>query len=92
MQKTGKKHTKLVSTFVRYNNMTTQYVCVSAATSPNQTAYNRTTQFPACPNFQHEWTQEQAEANGYALAFATPYANRIAGSDANQFGRPVTII
>jgi hypothetical protein len=30
------------------------------------------------------------EANGYRLVFETDYANRIAGTDATMFGRPVT--
>ena len=89
IQKTGKKHTKEVAQFVRYNNMTTQYVCTQPCLSPNATAYNRTTQFPACPNFNHDWTDEEIAANGYALVFNSTYANRIAGNDASLFGRPV---
>jgi len=53
-------------------------------------SYTEGEEYPACAHFQHEWTREEAEAMGYRLAFNSAYANRIAGTDASMFGRPVT--
>eukprot|EP00595_Chromulina_sp_UTEXLB2642_P002463 CAMPEP_0196763632 /NCGR_PEP_ID=MMETSP1095-20130614/4451_1 /TAXON_ID=96789 ORGANISM="Chromulina nebulosa, Strain UTEXLB2642" /NCGR_SAMPLE_ID=MMETSP1095 /ASSEMBLY_ACC=CAM_ASM_000446 /LENGTH=95 /DNA_ID=CAMNT_0042117241 /DNA_START=951 /DNA_END=1235 /DNA_ORIENTATION=+ len=70
--------------------MTTLWSCVSPMSSQNTSLYIEGEEFPACAHYQYEWTDEEAEANGYTLPFATPYANRIEGTDANMFGRPVT--
>lgn len=86
--KTGKKNKKQVSQYVKYTGMDSLYTCLS----PNLTApgYIEGENFPACPLFQSTWSPEEAEANGYTQPFATSFANRIEGSDANLFGRPVT--
>lgn len=89
-QHTGKKDVKKTAQYIKYNNMTTQYVCVSAGDSQQPEDWDDGTQFAACAHFQTEWNETEAEAAGYALAFKGDYANRIAGTDAQMFGRPVT--
>jgi hypothetical protein len=87
---TGKKDTKQVSQYMRYNNMTELWSCVSPMSSQNTSLYVEGEQFPACAHYQYNWTAAEAEAMGYVHPFDTDYANRIQGSDANMFGRPVT--
>mmetsp|Transcript_28012 Transcript_28012/g.47086 ORF Transcript_28012/g.47086 Transcript_28012/m.47086 type:complete len:810 (-) Transcript_28012:345-2774(-) len=88
--KTGLRNKNQIGQYVRYNNMSTLYVCVAPTDSQNMSAYDDTKQYPACEHFQYEWDAETIEAKGYVKPFATDYANRIAGTDANSFGRPVT--
>lgn len=88
--KTGKGNVKEVSSYVRYNNMSDQYVCLSPMDSQNVSEYREGEEFPACALFQYEWNESTAESMGYVHAFQSEYANRIAGTDANMFGRPVT--
>jgi hypothetical protein len=88
--KTGKKKSTEVNQYVRYANQSTQYVCVVPMDSPQAPDYVEGQMFPACQLFQNDWTPEQAEAKGYKVAFETPYANRIQGTDASLFGYPVT--
>lgn len=90
VQKTGKKNTREVARYEYYNNMSTQYVCIAPLDSPQSADFDKETMFPACELFQHDWDAETIEAKGYTTAFATDYANRIAGTDASMFGRPVT--
>lgn len=86
---TGKKNKHQIAQYIRYQNMTLMHTCIEP-TKGNMSAYNEGTEFPACDHFQYEWDEETAAAKGYTLPFATDYANRIAGSDANQYGRPLT--
>lgn len=88
--KTGKKNANQVGQYVYYQNMTELWTCVSAMESQNTSLYVEGEQFPACAFFQREWNDSTAEKNGYRKPFATPYANRIHGTDANAFGRPIT--
>ena len=46
-------------------------------------------QFPACALFQPDWTPEEAEAAGYIQPWATPYANRVKGTNGDQYGPTV---
>lgn len=85
--KTGKKNLNQVGQYVRYQNMTIMHTCISSSTASNP--WNEGTEFPACPYFQYEWTEEEAAAHGYTTPFATDFANGIRGTDANMFGRPV---
>lgn len=88
MQKTGKSNLELAGHYVRYNNMTTQWVCVDSMASQDPDEYEQGVQFPACAHFQHDWTAEKAHSMGYRLAFANDYANRIEGNDGQLFGAP----
>jgi hypothetical protein len=85
--KTGKKNKNQVSQYVRYQNMTELYTCISTykAAAPYQEGID----FPACPHFQYEWSDAIAESKGYTKPFATEFANGIRGTDAQMFGRPV---
>lgn len=87
---TGKRDTKQVSQYIRFNNMTELWTCLSPMSSQNTSLYVEGEQFPACAHYQYNWTAAQATAMGYVRPFGTDYANRIRGSDANMFGRPVT--
>ncbi len=93
VQKTGLKNPKEIALYVSYNNMTTQYICIAPLGSGNKTGqvppYNKGTDFAACPHFQLGWNKSMAESQGYTLAFATDFANRIDGCDGNQYGRPL---
>jgi len=89
VQKTGKKNKKEVARYEYYNNQSTQYVCIAPLESPQSADFDKETMFPACELFQYDWDEETIEAKGYTTAFATDYANRIAGTDAAMFGRPV---
>lgn len=88
--KTGKKNPNQVGQYVRYNNMTELWACVVPMDSQNTSVYVDGEMFPACALFQYEWTDEEAYNAGYRKPFATDYANRIWGTDANAFGRPIT--
>jgi hypothetical protein len=88
IQKTGKDNLELAGHYVRYNNMTTHWVCVDTMASQDPDAYVQGEQFPACEHFQYEWSDETAHSKGYRLAFATDYANRIEGNDGQLFGAP----
>ena len=94
VQKTGKGNTKNVAAYVRYNNMTTQWVCVAPLESTNSTGqigyFEKGKEFPSCPLYEYEWPSNVSSSMGYRLAFATDYANRIGGCDGNMFGRPLT--
>jgi hypothetical protein len=68
--------------------MTVLRTCVAPYAAPDK-PYTEGEEFPACPYYQYEWTDEEAEKKGYAVPWATDYASRIAGTDANMFGRPV---
>lgn len=81
---------KLAGQYVRYNNMTTQWVCVDSMASQDPNEYVQGEQFPACAHFDHDWTDEKAYSMGYRLAFVTDYANRIEGNDGQLFGAPQT--
>jgi hypothetical protein len=86
--KTGKKNKNQVSQYVKYNNMTMIRTCINSMASQNTSAYIEGEEFPACAHYQTDWNQSQWEAAGYTTPYATDYANRVAGSDANLFGRP----
>jgi hypothetical protein len=88
--KTGKKNRKQVAQYVRYQNMTIMHTCISPMDSQNTSLYIEGIDFPACEHYQHEWNESTAEKKGYTLPFGSDYANRIQGTDANMFGRPVT--
>lgn len=88
--KTGKKNSKEVSRFIRYNNQTTQYICFTPLDSNNPVGFDKETMFPACELFDGSWDAQTIDDKGYVLAFNSDYANRIGGTDAQMFGRPVT--
>jgi hypothetical protein len=88
--KTGKKDGRETGQYVRYANQSSQYICLSPMAMPQGEGFVEGETFPACPLFQNDWTREEAEANGYIVAYATDYANRIQGTDASIFGHPVT--
>lgn len=79
---------KLAGQYVRYNNMTTQWVCVDSMASQDPNDYVQGEQFPSCELYNYDWSDETAYAKGYRLAFATDYANRIEGGDGTLYGAP----
>lgn len=87
---TGKKNKHKIAAYVRYQNMSVMHTCISPTSSQNMSDYIEGEEFPACAHYQNDWDEETAKAMGYTLPFDTPYANRIEGSDANQYGRPLT--
>jgi hypothetical protein len=87
--KTGKKNKNQIGQYVSYNNMTELQVCVVPMDSQNTSQYVEGEQFPACELFQYEWTDKQAYDKGFRKPFGSDYANRIWGTDAKAFGRPV---
>ena len=88
IQKTGKNNLKEIGQFIVSNNQTTQYVCVEAMASQNESEYTEGQEFPWCEAFQLEWNKSTAYDKGYVLVFASDYANRIQGTDGNIFGAP----
>lgn len=86
---TGKKNKNQIASYIRYQNMSLMHTCISPTKSQNMSAYVEGEEFPACAHYQNDWDEETAEQMGYTTPFATDYANRIKGSDANQFGRPL---
>jgi hypothetical protein len=88
VQKTGKTNAKKVGKLLSYHNQTIQWVCLDTMKSVQSPEYQQGVNFPACQNYQANWTPEEALANGYVQAFATEYANRIDGTDGNMFGAP----
>lgn len=87
--KTGKKNTKEVAQYVRYQNMSEIWTCINSMSYEQAPDYQEGSMFPCCYPFQNDWTDEEAEAHGYTQPFGSSYANRIKGSDANMIGRPV---
>lgn len=51
--KTGKKNTRQVAAYVRYNNMSDMWSCIAPMNSQNTSQYTEGDQFPACELFQH---------------------------------------
>lgn len=88
VQKTGKRDAKEVGKLVTYHNQTIQWICLDVTKSQQAPGYQQGVNFPACQNYQADWTSEEALAKGYVQAFATDYANRIEGTDGNMFGAP----
>jgi hypothetical protein len=66
------------------------YLSVLLPPHPSAAAYTKGAEYPACELFQYAWNASTAQAKGYAQAFATDYANRIAGNDAQLFPAPMT--
>jgi hypothetical protein len=52
--------------------------------------YVKGVEFPACELYQYDWNETTAREKGYTQAFATEYANRIAGGDGQLFPAPMT--
>ena len=84
--------------------MSTLYVCVGPLQNSTGQAppYNKGKDYAACPPFEDGWNQSYSESQGYGLVFVADfenmvdgehfpanYANRIAGCDGQQFGRPL---
>ena len=88
--KTGKKNARQVGQYVKYVQQQVLWTCVAPMDSQDPDAYVEGEQFPACEHWDDSWSEEEAEAKGWAKPFATDYANRIEGTDASMFGRPVT--
>jgi len=86
---TGKRNSNQVAQYIRYQNMSIYHTCINPVGSPQEEGYIQGVTFPSCAHYQNDWTEEQAEKYGYTLPFATDFANRIAGSDANMYGRPM---
>mmetsp|Transcript_9558 Transcript_9558/g.17942 ORF Transcript_9558/g.17942 Transcript_9558/m.17942 type:complete len:704 (-) Transcript_9558:163-2274(-) len=90
VQKTGKDDMTQIGEIVVYDNMPKQWVCVNSADSQDPDAYVKGVEYPACELYQYDWNETTARSKGYTLAFATDYANRIEGGDANLFQAPMT--
>lgn len=88
--KTGKKNPHQVAQYVYYQNMSIMHTCTNPMASQNISEYVEGQEFPACAFFKREWNASTAAKMGYSLPFGSDYANRIAGTDANMYGRPVT--
>lgn len=86
---TGKKNRNQASQLINFRNMTEVYNCVSPMNSQNLSQYKEGEEFPACEYFQSDWNATVAMEKGYSAPFATPYANRIRGTDGNSYGRPI---
>lgn len=87
--KTGKKNPKQIAQYVYYQNMTILRTCTAPYMAPDK-PYDDTSEYPACPYYQRDWTDKQAAQHGYTVPWGSDYACRIAGTDGNMFGRPVT--
>lgn len=86
--RTGKKNKKQVMQYVRAGNSTEVWSCIAPLDS--KLPYTEGKEFPACATFQENWSVMEAEAQGYNRPYGSPYANRVAGSNAELYGRPVT--
>lgn len=88
--RTGKASGKEVGQYVRYMNMTSQWVCLFPMDSVDFKDFKPGYEFPSCAHFQYDWTEAEIEKAGYVRAWATDYANRIDGNDGTLIGRPVS--
>lgn len=86
---TGKSDVRKVGKYIYYQNMSSEHVCLEA-TSKGQPWNESAQQWPACVHYQSEWTEAEAEANGWVPTWATDYANSISGSDCTFFPREVS--
>lgn len=84
--KTGKKNQKETNRYVRWGNRTYNWVCVAPGDSPQSSDFVEGEMFPACSQFQYDWTDEEADAHGYRVAWASDYANRVEGTDGQIYG------
>lgn len=88
---TGQGNTRKTGRYKYATNMDgEQWVCLSSnITAPG---YVPGKNFPTCDMFEVDWTDKDAtaEAHGWGQAWSNEYSNRIAGSDGQSFGRPVT--
>jgi hypothetical protein len=89
IQHTGKSDTSRVGEYVRYQNMTSLYGCIAPMDSQDPTKYVEGKEFPSCQLFNHDWTNDEAEAAGYTLGWGSNYANSINGNDGQMYGRPI---
>jgi hypothetical protein len=87
---TGKKNKNQIAAYIRYQNMSLMHTCIEPTKSQNMSDYIEGEEFPACAHFHNDWNESKAEEHGYTLPFASDYANRIQGSDANQYARPLS--
>jgi len=87
--KTGKKNIREVNKYVTYQNETSMWICVSPMNSQNLSTYIPGAEFPACEISQYDWNATVYAEKGYRQPFATPYANRVEGSDGNLVSKPV---
>jgi hypothetical protein len=88
--RTGKKNIKQVMQYVKFYNSSLVWSCISPTASQDPNEYNEGTEFPACKHFQSDWNDTWAGKMGYHKPYATDYANRVQGSNAELYGRPVT--
>jgi len=65
------------------------WICVSPMNSQNLSTYIPGAEFPACEISQYDWNATVYAEKGYRQPFATPYANRVEGSDGNLVSKPV---
>jgi len=73
--RTGSGDLAAVSQYVKWQNMSAIQACTDPPASPPY----------ACPLYQHEWTRDEAVANGYSSVWGDERANRIIGTDGTQF-------
>jgi hypothetical protein len=86
--KTGKKNSRQIAKYVSYQNMNRLRTCTAPYLAPDK-PYNDSVEYPACPFYNNSWTDSQAAKHGWSVPWGSDYACRIAGTDANMFGRPV---
>ena len=84
--KTGKKNLKETNRYVRWGNRTVNWVCVAPGDSPQSEDFVEGEMFPACSQFQFDWTPEEALERGYVQPWSSDYANRVRGTDGQIYG------
>lgn len=72
---TGKNDTSMIGHYIKWRNMSSVYVCSDPPVNHSSNL------LPACPNFQHEWTDEQAKSNGWLPLWGSSEANQVKGTD-----------
>jgi hypothetical protein len=78
---TGKKDPSKLGQYIRYMNMTDVYVCPLAPPSPVEG------EKAACPKFQNEWTEAEANANHWIKMWKSDAAEEIVGGDCIHWPR-----
>lgn len=84
---TGKRDIHKVQKYIYYQNMTSEYVCPDATASPGGFGDNDLEIEPTCGSYHSEWTQAEAAAHGWYLAWDGPPegASAVHGTTGLQF-------
>ena len=85
--KGSKENFHNILSYTLYNNASSVYICPDPA--PYDDHFNDSAEFPSCPSFQNEWSETEANENGWILPWSPTSLNQnvndIKGTDGSEF-------